>query len=197
MNGRRLLLGAPLGILAVAAGGWAVMLDRMRDGDFDPHTLPSQLIGRQVPDFSLPGLSGAGFTGAGFTGAGFTGADLQKPRQPMLVNFFASWCVPCLEEAGVLAEVAKQGLPIWGITYKDAPAATQGFLARQGNPYARIAVDLPGRVAIDWGVYGVPETYFIDGGGIVRWRYAGALTDTVLRRDLLPLWQRAQKPSTS
>jgi len=187
MNGRRLLLGAPLAVLAVAAGGWAVMLDRMREGEFDPHTLPSQLIGRTVPDFSLPGL----------TGDGITGADLQHPRQPMLVNFFASWCVPCLEEGGVLTELAKQGLPIWGITYKDQPAATKGFLGRQGNPYARIAVDLPGRVAIDWGVYGVPETYFIDGGGIVRWRYAGALTDTVLDRDLLPLWQRAQKPGTS
>ncbi|WP_284946226.1 DsbE family thiol:disulfide interchange protein [Acidisoma cladoniae] len=187
MIGRRLLLGAPLGILAVAAGGWAVMLNRMRNGEFDPHTLPSQLIGHQVPDFSLPGLSGAGITGA----------DLQKPQQPMLVNFFASWCVPCVQESTVLAEVAKQGLPIWGITYKDKPSATQAFLARQGNPYARIAVDLPGRVAIDWGVYGVPETYFIDGAGIVRWRYAGALTDQVLQRDLLPLWQRAQKPSTS
>ncbi len=183
--GRRLMLGVPLVVLAAAAGGWALMLKRMEQGEFDPHSLPSQLIGKKVPDFDLPGLSGAGFTGA----------DLQNPRQPMLVNFFASWCVPCMQEAGVLGEIAKQGLPIWGITYKDAPAATQAFLAQNGNPYARIAVDRPGWVAINWGVYGVPETYFIDGGGIVRWRYAGALIDTVVQRDIVPLLERAEKSS--
>jgi cytochrome c biogenesis protein CcmG/thiol:disulfide interchange protein DsbE len=181
--GRRLLLGVPLVVLAAAGGGWALMLKRMQQGEFDPHSLPSQLIGKKVPDFDLPGLNGAGFTGA----------DLQNPKQPMLVNFFASWCVPCMQESGVLGEIAKQGLPIWGITYKDAPAATRAFLAQNGNPYQRIAVDRPGRVAINWGVYGVPETYFIDGGGIVRWRYAGALTDTVVQRDIVPLLERAEK----
>jgi cytochrome c biogenesis protein CcmG, thiol:disulfide interchange protein DsbE len=184
--GRRLLLGAPLLVLAAAGGGWAMMLERMRQGAFDPHSLPSQLIGRRVPDFTLPGLAGAGFTGA----------ELQTPKQPMLVNFFASWCVPCLQEAGVLGEIAKEGLPIWGIAYKDAPAATRAFLAQNGNPYARIAMDRPGRVAINWGVYGVPETYFIDGGGIVRWRYAGALTDAVVQRDLVPLLVRAEKSAS-
>ena len=180
--GRRLMLGVPLVVLAAAGGGWAMMLARMRQGEFDPHSLPSQLIGRKVPDFDLPGLDGAGFTGA----------DLQTPKQPMLVNFFASWCVPCLQESAVLAEIVKQGLPIWGITYKDAPGATRAFLAQNGNPYARIAVDRPGRVAINWGVYGVPETYFIDARGIVRWRYAGALTDAVVQRDVVPLLQPAE-----
>jgi cytochrome c biogenesis protein CcmG/thiol:disulfide interchange protein DsbE len=184
--GRRLLLGAPLVVLAAAAGSWGVMLERMRKGEFDPHSLPSQLIGKKVPDFNLPGLDGPGFTGA----------DLQGPKGPMLVNFFASWCVPCMQEAGVLAEIAKQGLAVWGITYKDAPDATRAFLARNGNPYARIAIDRPGRVAINWGVYGVPETYFIDGGGIVRWRYAGALTDSVVQRDIVPLLQRAEAPAS-
>jgi cytochrome c biogenesis protein CcmG/thiol:disulfide interchange protein DsbE len=184
--GRRLMLGVPLGVLAVAAGGWAVMLNRMQKGEFDPHTLPSQLIGRKVPDFALLGLDG---------GPGFTGADLQTPARPMLVNFFASWCVPCMQEAGVLREIARQGLPVWGIAYKDPPEATQAFLAKNGDPYARVAMDRPGRVAINWGVYGVPETYFIDGGGIVRWRYAGALTDAVVQRDLVPLLARAEKSS--
>jgi cytochrome c biogenesis protein CcmG/thiol:disulfide interchange protein DsbE len=181
MKRRRLLLGLPLGAAAIAAGGWAVMLHRMGEGEFDPHTLPSQLIGRKVPDFDLPGLAGEGITGR----------ELQTPPRPMLVNFFASWCVPCVEEAPVLAGLQRQGLPIWGITYKDAPEATQRFLAQRGNPYARIAVDRPGRVAIDWGVYGVPETYFIDAGGVVRWRFAGALTDAVVQRDLVPLLRAA------
>jgi cytochrome c biogenesis protein CcmG/thiol:disulfide interchange protein DsbE len=183
--GRRLLLGVPLVVLAAAGGGWALMLKRMQQGEFDPHSLPSQLIGKKVPDFDLPGLGGPGFTGA----------DLQTPKQPMLVNFFASWCVPCMQEAGVLGEIAKQGLPVWGIAYKDAPGATQAFLAQNGNPYQRVGMDRPGRVAINWGVYGVPETYFIDGGGIVRWRYAGALTDTVVQRDIIPLLERAENPS--
>jgi cytochrome c biogenesis protein CcmG/thiol:disulfide interchange protein DsbE len=184
--GRRLMLGVPLVVLAAAGGGWAMMLSRMQQGRFDPHSLPSQLIGKKVPDFDLPGLDGAGFTGA----------DIQTPSRPMLVNFFASWCVPCMQEASVLGEIAKQGLPIWGITYKDAPAATRTFLAQNGNPYARIAVDRPGRVAINWGVYGVPETYFIDGGGIVRWRYAGALTDQVVQRDIVPLLEQAEKSAS-
>ena len=184
--GRRMMLGVPLVVLAAAGGGWGLMLAKMQKGEFDPHSLPSQLIGKKVPDFDLPGLGG---------GPGFKGADLQNPKQPLLVNFFASWCVPCMQEAGVLAEIAKQGLPVWGITYKDAPAATQAFLAQNGNPYARIAMDRPGRVAINWGVYGVPETYFIDGGGIVRWRYAGALTDAVVQRDIVPLLERAEKPA--
>ncbi|GAB0116793.1 DsbE family thiol:disulfide interchange protein [Acidisoma sp. 7E03] len=184
--GRRLLLGSPLAVLAAAGGGWAMMLARMQKGEFDPHSLPSQLIGRKVPAFTLPGLAGGGFTSA----------ELQAPGRPMLVNFFASWCAPCAQEAAVLAEVARQGLPVWGIAYKDAPASTRAFLAQHGNPYARVAVDRPGLVAINWGVYGVPETYFIDAGGIVRWRYAGALTDAVVRRDLVPLLQRAERTAS-
>ncbi len=91
----------------------------------------------------------------------------------------------------MLGTLAKQGLPIWGISYKDDPAASLRFLAQRGNPYQRVAVDRPGRVAIDWGVYGVPESYFIDGAGIVRWRYAGALTPEVVARDLTPLMRAA------
>lgn len=179
---RRLLLALPLAGLGLTAAGWALMLRRMAHGNFDPHSLPSPLIGRKVPDFVLPGLDG---------GAGMTGAELQNPGQAMLVNFFASWCAPCLEEAGILGRLAKTGLPIWGITYKDQTGDTRRFLAQNGNPYARIAVDHPGRVAIDWGVYGVPETYFIDAAGVVRWRYAGPLTEGVVAGDLAPLLQKA------
>jgi cytochrome c biogenesis protein CcmG/thiol:disulfide interchange protein DsbE len=184
--GLRLMLGVPPG--RAGGGGWRPGDDARANAEgrvrsFDPHSLPSKIIGRKVPDFTLPGLDGRGFTGD----------DLQTPKQSMLVNFFASWCAPCLQESVVLAQIAKLGLPIWGITYKDAPGATRAFLAQNGNPYARIAQDGPGRVAIDWGVYGVPETYFIDARGIVRWRYAGALTDAVVQRDVVPLLYRAEK----
>ncbi|GAB0118293.1 DsbE family thiol:disulfide interchange protein [Acidisoma sp. 7E03] len=179
--GRRLLLGVPLLALAAAGGGFAFMLRRMGEGRFDPHALPSQLIGRRVPDFTLPGLDGGAMTGA----------ELQHPQGPLLVNFFASWCVPCLQEAAMLMQLTRQGFPIWGIAYKDSPDATRRFLAQNGNPYARIALDQPGRVALDWGLYGVPETYLIDAQGIVRWRYAGALTAPVIDQELGPLWRKA------
>ncbi|HTI03140.1 MAG TPA: DsbE family thiol:disulfide interchange protein [Acidisoma sp.] len=178
---RRLMLGLPLLGLGLAGGGFALMLRQMRNGRFDPHALPSQLIGRAVPDFTLPGLAGGPMTGN----------QLQHPAGPMLVNFFASWCVPCLEEAPTMAALAKTGLPIWGIAYKDNPADTRRFLAQNGNPYARIALDQPGRVAIDWGLYGVPETYLIDAQGIVRWRYAGPLTSAVVAGELQPLLAKA------
>jgi cytochrome c biogenesis protein CcmG/thiol:disulfide interchange protein DsbE len=180
--GRRLALALPLAGLAVMGGGFALMLRRMGQGNFDPHALPSQLIGKRVPDFTLPGLDG---------GLGITGAELQHPKGVMLVNFFASWCEPCLEEMGVLAGLAQAGLTLWGIGYKDSPTAVRRFLADAGNPFARVALDQPGRVAINWGVYGVPETYLIDAGGIVRWRYAGPLTPDVLADDLRPLLRRA------
>lgn len=178
---RRLILGLPLLGLGVVGGGFALMLRRMTEGKFDPHALPSPLIGRRVPDFTLPGLQGGSMTGA----------ELQHPTGVMLVNFFASWCVPCLEEAATLATLAGTGLPIWGIAYKDNPADIRRFLAQNGNPYARVALDQPGRVAIDWGVYGVPETYLIDARGIVRWRYAGALTPAVINGELRPLLAKA------
>jgi len=181
LNRRRLLLGLPLLGVVAAGGGFALMLRRMSEGRFDPHALPSQLIGRRVPDFSLPGLEGGAMTGA----------ELQHPGHPMLVNFFASWCLPCLEEAQTLMAMSRRGFPIWGIAYKDSPADARAFLGRNGNPYARTALDQPGRVAINWGVYGVPETYLIDAQGIVRWRYAGALTPQVVQQELGPLWAQA------
>ncbi len=175
---RRALLLAPFGIAAVAGAGFWTVLGRMREGRFDPHDVPSQLIGKRVPDFSLPGLG---------EGAGFTAADLQAVKRPMLVNFFASWCVPCIIEAPELMALSKEGLPIWGVAYKDAVPAAKGFLAKHGDPYARLAADKPGQVAIDWGVYGVPESYLLDADGIVRWRMAGPITREIAADQLRPL----------
>uniref|UniRef100_UPI003FD6D281 DsbE family thiol:disulfide interchange protein n=1 Tax=Acidocella sp. TaxID=50710 RepID=UPI003FD6D281 len=147
----------------------------------DPHTLPSPLIGKRPPAFSLPGAGGM---------QGFANTDISAPPKPMLVNWFASWCVPCLQEAPMLANLAASGLGIWGIAYEDDPQALSQFLAQNGNPYQRLAADADGTTAINWGVYGVPETYFIDKTGIVRWRYAGALTDDVVASVLNPLLAR-------
>lgn len=170
---RRVLLLAPFGAVVAAGAGFVAMLHRAQQGRFDPHGVPSMLIDKHVPPFSLPGDPGF--------------ADTDLSGKPILVNFFASWCVPCIEEAEVLMGLKRAGVPLYGIAYKDKPVATAGFLAEHGNPYARVARDEPGRVAIDWGVTGVPETYLVDKGGIVRARWVGPLTAESVTGQLQPL----------
>jgi cytochrome c biogenesis protein CcmG/thiol:disulfide interchange protein DsbE len=172
---RRLLLLAPFGATVVVGAGFLAMLFREQQGKFDPRGVPSMLLGKHVPPFVLPGDPNSSV-------GGFTDADLAG--RPILVNFFASWCVPCVEEAQVLMDLKRAGVPIYGIAYKDKPAATAGFLVEHGNPYARIARDEAGRVAIDWGVTGVPESYLIDPGGIVRWRFVGPMPADVATGEL-------------
>ena len=175
---RRLVLLLPLGVAGVAGVGLYSMLDRMRVGKFDPRGVPSALVGKRVPDFVLPGQR---------DGPGFGSADLAAFGRPVLLNFFASWCVPCVAEASVLLALKQSGQPVFGVAYKDKPEATDAFLRQHGNPYVRIGRDAPGSVAIDFGLYGVPETYLIDTAGIVRGRWAGALTADIVRHELMPL----------
>ena len=112
-----------------------------------------------------------------------------RRRQPILLNFFASWCVPCAAEADVLAEVSKQ-LPVWGIAYKDAPEKTAAFLTQYGNPYARMGADTGGTF-IDFGCYGVPESFLIARDGRIAWHIGGPLTDDVVRERLSPALKAA------
>ncbi len=178
---RRAVLAVPL-IAAGAAGlGIAIMLGRMASGSYDPHGVPSVLLNKPVPPFTLPGLGTAG---------GFGSADLLHGAGPVLVNFFASWCPPCIAENPLLMSLHAAGVVIWGIAYKDNVANTKVYLGRYGDPYARIAHDDPGRIAIDWGVTGVPESFLVDGNGIVRWHQAGPLTPRLIARELRPALQR-------
>jgi cytochrome c biogenesis protein CcmG/thiol:disulfide interchange protein DsbE len=170
---RRVLLLAPFGATLLAGAGFLAMLHRAQEGKFDQHAVPSMLVGKRVPPFALPGDPGF--------------ADTDLAGKPIVVNFFASWCIPCIEEAGVLMGLKQSGVPLYGIAYKDKPPATEAFLARRGNPYARIGRDEPGRVAIDWGVTGVPETYLVDKDGIVRARWVGPLTEDNVAAELQPL----------
>jgi cytochrome c biogenesis protein CcmG/thiol:disulfide interchange protein DsbE len=178
---RRLLFGIPFAVVVAGGAGFYTILRDMQDDKYDPHALPSPLVGHRPPAFTLPGING---------GTGFSNTDLLNPPQPMLVNWFASWCVPCLQEAPMLATLAKLGLPIWGIAFEDKASALAAYFAANGNPYTRLASDASGLTAINWGVYGVPETYLIDKSGIVRWRWAGALTDDVVNQGLDPLLQK-------
>lgn len=142
--------------------------------------LPSMLIGRHVPPLVLSSFAGD---------APLTAAHFQRGT-PLLLNVWASWCVPCRIEHPILMRLARDGVMIIGLNYKDNITSAQNFLNQFGNPYTRIGRDTSGQAAIDLGVYGVPETFVIDGGGIIRYRHVGVLDDTVLTRDILPLLGR-------
>src|SRR6516162_11660282 len=147
----------------------------------DPHLLPSALIDRPAPDFSLPGLYDAA--------EGLSRQDLGG--RVTLVNFFASWCAPCREEHAELMALARRpGVTLEGVAYKDKPEDARHFLDRLGNPYHRIGVDRNGATAIDFGVYGVPETYVVDGSGHIRHRHVGPLTAADVQSEILPLIQQ-------
>ncbi|MCU0945722.1 MAG: DsbE family thiol:disulfide interchange protein [Rubritepida sp.] len=180
---RKMLLYAPLGIAAAAGVGFWFMLRGLSDGSFNPRGVPSALIGRPPPPFALPPLASSGLPG-------LASADLVGLPGPVVVNFWASWCVPCIIEHPQLMALSRAAIPVFGINYKDREADAQGFLTRHGNPYARLGVDAPGRASIDWGVYGVPETYVLDRAGVIRWRWAGPIMPETLRDDILPLIRR-------
>ena len=171
---------APLAVAGAAGVAFWKMLDRMAAGKFDPHALNNPLVGKKIPDFALSPIG----PGKGFTSAELIAAAAAKP---VLVNFWASYCIPCAQEADVLASLAGEGVPVWGIAWKDKQDAARAFLDRYGNPYARLGNDETGRVVIDWGVYGVPETFLIDRAGIIRWHYAGGLSEDLVRDELRPV----------
>ena len=174
---RRLMLGIPLATVAVGGIGFYALLERMRTGTYNPQAFNNPLVGHKVPPFTLPGVDG---------NKGFDQAALVAQQRPVLVNFFASWCVACKAEAPYLVGIAKSGLDVWGIAYQDKPKPLALYLAEYGNPYRRIASDLSGRVAINWGVYGVPESFLVTPGGMVRWHTAGPLFPEIIENQLKP-----------
>jgi cytochrome c biogenesis protein CcmG/thiol:disulfide interchange protein DsbE len=177
---RRLLYLLPVLVFAALAA-WLAMALRP---DRDPGVVPSALIGKAAPAFELPALLP--------DRPGVSSRDLKG--QVVLLNFFASWCVPCRAEQPVLMRIAQEEkLPIYGIAYKDKPEAARAFLAELGNPFGRLAVDESGRTAIDFGLYGVPETYVVDRDGVIRFRQVGPLDPDTLTRTVLPLVAELRK----
>lgn len=144
----------------------------------DPARLPSVLIGKPVPEFELPPVDGLDVPG--LSSADFGHGDVA------VVNIWASWCVPCRDEHPFLVALAAQGVPLYGLNYKDAPDAARAFLSEEGNPFARIGADRAGRVGIDWGVYGVPETFVVDGEGRIAFKHVGPLDARSFEQTLLP-----------
>jgi cytochrome c biogenesis protein CcmG/thiol:disulfide interchange protein DsbE len=172
MSLRRLLFLLPVLIFVGVGIGLAVGLTR------DPSTLPSPLIDKPAPTFELPPL-------AGRDGPGFSSADLEG--RVSLVNVFASWCIPCRVEHPLLMALAEDGVAIYGIDYKDPADKAAGWLAELGDPYRAIGADQDGRVAIDWGVYGVPETFVVDAEGRIRHRHVGPLQQRDIANTIKPL----------
>ncbi|MBM4196430.1 MAG: DsbE family thiol:disulfide interchange protein [Gammaproteobacteria bacterium] len=167
----------PLVALAVLVGFLAAGLGR------DPTLVPSPLVGRPSPDFSLPRLDDP--TQA-FSSTEFRG-DVS------LLNVWATWCVGCRQEHAYLVELSRtSGLRIFGLNWKDDPVLARRWLADLGNPYVATAVDLDGRVAIDWGVYGAPETFLLDAAGRVLYKHIAPLTPAIWEAEFLPRIQAAR-----
>jgi cytochrome c biogenesis protein CcmG, thiol:disulfide interchange protein DsbE len=149
-----------------------------------PSELASAMIGKPVPRLDLPPLD----AGA----QGFGPRDLAG--HVTVVNVFASWCVPCRSEAPVMAALAGSGrAEVYGLVQKDTPAKVHAFLNEVGNPFRRIALDADGRASIEWGVYGVPETFVVDAHGVIRARFVGEITPDVLTREVLPAIEAARR----
>lgn len=150
----------------------------------DPSKLPSALLGKPVPTTSFPGLEGADPNTP--QSHGFTSENL-KDGKVRVVNFWASWCGPCVEEHPYLTTLAKAGdVEIYGVNSKDSAVNARRYLSRYGNPYAELGTDESGRSAIEWGVYGTPETYIVNKQGIIIYRHIGQITDVTLTSVLLP-----------
>jgi len=174
--------------LAVFAALVVVFVLALRSGD--PSRVPSALIGKQVPAFALPPLEG--LAEGGRPVGGFASADLAT-GEVTVVNFWASWCLPCVQEHPLLAALGQRtGVRIFGVNYKDQAAAARRFLGRYGNPFAAVGVDGDGRVAIEWGVYGMPETFIVDGRGRVAYKHVGPISAEALEAKIVPAVRAAQ-----
>lgn len=150
----------------------------------DPHEVPSPLINKPAPAFQLPQLHEQAKT--------FSPQEMRG--KVWLLNVWASWCISCREEHPVLLALARSGeVPLYGLNYKDQRNDAIAWLDELGNPYLLSAADLDGRVGIDYGVYGAPETYLIDGDGVIRFKHIGPLTPAVLQNQLLPLVRNLNK----
>jgi cytochrome c biogenesis protein CcmG/thiol:disulfide interchange protein DsbE len=175
---RVLLAVLPLVLLVGLVAVFALNMDR------DPSLVRSVLINKPAPSFTLPAVAGTGVEG-------FDTASLKG--EVTVVNVFASWCIPCREEHPLLERLkAETGVRIFGINQKDAPENAVAFLTELGNPYQRIGGDTDNRVSIDWGVYGVPETFVVNAAGVITFKHVGPISPQSLEKELIPAIEKAR-----
>ncbi len=168
----------PLAVFGVLVVFFAIGLT------MNPRNIPSPLIGKAVPEFDLPAVKGRKL--------GLSAADLRG--EVSIVNVFASWCLACRDEHPLLMQLAASGaVPIHGLNYKDKPDDAARWLDDLGDPYTRTGADVSGQVGIEWGVYGVPETFVIDRGGRIAYKHIGPVTPQTLDDTLLPLIRKLQQ----
>jgi cytochrome c biogenesis protein CcmG/thiol:disulfide interchange protein DsbE len=183
MRGFKLIV--PLAVFAAIA---VLLFVGLQSGD--PSRLPSVLIGKPVPEFTLPPLEG--LVRDGKTVPGFSSGELAKGKVSV-VNVWASWCIPCHKEHPYLSRLAERsGATLFGLNQKDKTAAARRFLGRYGNPFAAVGVDRNGAVSIDWGVYGVPETFIVNGEGHIVHKHVGPIDDRIIEEELLPVIEKAR-----
>ena len=180
MKSGRLLYLLPLLTLGIMAGflGWSLVSGR------DPESIGSALVGHPAPRLAAPSLK---------EGQPALTDALLKSGKPVLVNFFASWCTPCLAEHPLMTRLAsREGVAIVGIAWKNKPDEARAWLARLGDPFAAEGYDLDGKMAVDWGLSAVPETFLIDAQGIVRLHFRAPITERDLTERILPLLRAGQ-----
>ncbi len=183
MGRLRLSFILPVAVFVAVAAMFAIYLYQVGFLGKDIKELPSALIDKPAPKLSLPPIDG--------DGPGLSSADLKD--KVSLVNVWASWCPPCRVEHPILMRLSAEGIPIYGINYKDKPADARKFLADLGNPFRAIGADRSGRAVIDWGVYGYPETFIIDQAGRIRYRHVGAIYPRDLDEKIYPILKELKR----
>ena len=173
----------PLTIVFAVSVLFAIYLWQIGPGGKDISTLPSAMIDKPVPEFDLAPIEGRKL--------GLKSDDLKSGLS--LVNVWASWCPPCRVEHPFLMELAEKGVTIYGINYWDKPADALRFLRNLGDPYKRVGADTTGRVSIEWGIYGYPETFLVDQTGRIRYRHVGPISSEVIENVFNPLMDKISK----
>jgi cytochrome c biogenesis protein CcmG/thiol:disulfide interchange protein DsbE len=183
----RLSFVVPAFLFVLLGAGFVYALVAIQSGKKDPSAVPSALIGKPAPEFALPAPQGFP--------AGLSAADLKG--KVTILNVFASWCPPCHVEHPLLLDLAKEatngGFQLVGLNWKDKDEKLAAWFKEAGNPFARIGADPDNRVGIDFGVYGAPETFIIDRDAKIVYRYAGPLTQELLRDEIRPLLAKLKK----
>lgn len=183
MRARIVLVLLPLIVLAGLLALFASHINR------DPSLVQSVLINKPAPQFNLAAVPGLNVPG-------FAAADLKG--EVTIINVFASWCIPCRAEHPVLTQLKHEsGVRLFGINQRDAADNAVAFLNELGNPYDKVGADTDNRVSIDWGVYGVPETFIVDARGTITFKHVGPMTPDSVEKELLPAIARAKAPTAS